>query len=133
MHLSAAGDQQCAWCRAFSDLTVSRLPCVGVLGLTPRVLHALLGLLQPSMQVLARSTQRLGTNALSFALVVPHVVVCTCRPANSRPPLDILAGWRYDAGNHGRLSRGGNLRPSRSPHMPRGFSVPAAGNSAQLG
>ena len=61
--------------------------------------------------VLGRSTNRLGTNAPSFPLVVARVVLYAWRPADSGPLLDSPAGWCYDAGDHGPLSPGGEPSP----------------------
>ena len=102
LHLATVGDQRCAWYTLFTDLTQSPLPPVGVLGPTPLVFQALLGILQPWVHVLGRSTHR------SFPMViVACLVLCARRPANSSALLNNLAGWRYDAGDHGRLSPGG--------------------------
>ena len=66
LHLPAAGDPRHAWYRAFGDLAVTHLPAVGVLGLAPAVLHALLGILQPWVEVLGRSSRWLGASARPF-------------------------------------------------------------------
>ena len=98
-----AGDQRRTWYRAFGDLALTRLPAIGVLGLAPTILHALLGIIQPWVQVPGRSLRRFGASAPSFPLVVASVVLCARRPADSGPLLDSLAGWHYHAGDHGRL------------------------------
>ena len=58
------------------------------------------------MQVVGRSLHRLSASAPSYPLVGASVVLCAWRPADSGPLLDILAGWYYDAGDHGRLQPG---------------------------
>ena len=77
--------------------------------------HALLGIIQPSVQMLRRSLRRLSARHPSFPQVVAGVVLCGWRPTDSGPLLDSLAGWHYDAGDHGRLHRG---RKPPSPLQP---------------
>ena len=73
----------------------------------PPVDHALLSILQPWVQVLGRSTRRLGTSVPSFPLVHASMVPCAWRPADSGPVLDSPARWRYDTRDHGRLCPAG--------------------------
>ena len=88
LHLTAEGDQRCAWYQAtlpfptYQPLESSASP--------PPVLHSLLGLLQPWVQVLGRSTQRLGTSATSVPLVVARVVIGS---RNRSPGLGSSALW----------------------------------------
>ena len=68
MRLLLAGGQRCTGYKVFSDLAMSRLPAVGVLGLTPPGLDTPLGILQPWVQVLVRSTHKLSTITPCFSL-----------------------------------------------------------------
>ena len=111
--LPAAGDQRREWCQAFGDLALARLRPAGALGLAPPVLHALLSVLRPWVQVPGRSLHRLSTSAPSYLLVVAGVVPCARRPTDSGPLLESSEGWHYDAGDHGRL------RPSAEPRGPQ--------------
>ena len=119
--LPAAGNQRRDWCQAFGDLALARLRPIGALGLAPSVLHALLSVLQPWVQMLGRSVHRLGTSAPSYPLVVAGVVPCTWRPADSGPPLDSSEGWHYDAGDHGRLRPGAEPRGPQQPPYAMGL------------
>ena len=129
LHLPAAGDERRNWCHAFGDLALARLRPIGAIGLAPRGLHALLGVLQPRVQVLSRSLHRLGTNAPSYPLVVG---VWSCAP-----------GAQPTQARCSTPRRGGTMTPGtmaacapvpspwapNSPHTPWCCNVPAAGGS----
>ena len=121
LHLPAAGDQRRGWCQPFGDLAVARLRTIGALGLATPVLHALLGVIQPWVQVLGRSLHRLGTSAPSYPLVIAGVVLCAWRPADSGPLLHSSEGLNYDAGDYGRLRPGAEPRGRQQPSYAMGL------------
>ena len=84
------GNVKYDFCQAFGDLALARLRPIGALGLAPPILHALLGVIQPWVQVLGCSLHRLGTSAPSYPPVVAGVVRLV--PSRLGPPTRRLGG-----------------------------------------
>ena len=98
---------------------------------SPPILHALLGIIQPWVQVLGRSLHRLSASAPSFPLVVAGVVPCAWRPADSALCSTAQQGGTMTPGTTAACDPGTSPRAPCSRRMPWGCSAPAAGDSAQ--
>ena len=134
LHLPAAAALRGAWYQAFGDLALTRLPAIQALALPPApILHTMLGILQPWVQVLGRSVHRLGTSAPSFPLVVAHVVLCAWRLTDCGPLRDIPGGWSYDAREHGRLRPRGDPAPHPTPSYAKGLQCSNCGRLRAAG